>query len=49
MSNDNNSSNGPSFIGRVIGNDSFRKGIAAVIAGAIVATISEALWPTNER
>jgi len=49
MSNDNNSSTGPSFFSRVLGNDSFRKGVAAVIAGAIVATISEALWPTTER
>jgi hypothetical protein len=42
-------SSNPSFFTRVLGNDSFRKGVAAVIAGAIVATISEALWPTTER
>lgn len=47
MSSDNNSSN-PSFFNRVLGNDSFRKGVAAVIAGAIVSVISEALWPSNE-
>lgn len=38
--------NTASFFSRVIGNDSFRKGIAAVIAGAIVSVISETLWPS---
>lgn len=38
----------PSFFSRVVGNDSFRKGIAAVIAGALVSVISETLWPSSE-
>ena len=38
----------PSFIARVIGNDALRKGLAAAIAGAIVATVSEVLWPSTE-
>jgi hypothetical protein len=38
----------PSFFNRVIGNDSFRKGIAAVIAGALVSVISETLWPSSQ-
>ena len=36
-------SNTPSFFSRIIANDSFRKGVAAVIAGAIVSVISETL------
>jgi hypothetical protein len=38
----------PSFFHRIVGNDSFRKGIAAVIAGAIVSVISETLWPSSQ-
>jgi hypothetical protein len=38
----------PSFFSRVVGNDSFRKGIAAVIAGALVSVISETLWPSSQ-
>ncbi len=38
----------PSFFSRIISNDAARKGFAAVVAGLIVATISETLWPTNE-
>lgn len=45
MSNDNNT---PSFMSRVFSSDPFRKGVAAVIAGAIVSVISETLWPSNE-
>ncbi len=41
-------SNSPSFFSRVVANDSFRKGIAAVIAGAIVSVVSETLWPSSE-
>ena len=38
----------PSFFSRILTSDPVRKGVAAAIAGAIVATISEALWPSNE-
>jgi hypothetical protein len=38
----------PSFFNRVVCNDSSRKGIAAVIAGALVSVISETLWPSSE-
>lgn len=36
-----------SLLTRVITNTALRKGIAAAIAGAIVATVSEVLWPTE--
>ena len=32
---------------RVFTNTALRKGVAAAIAGAIVATVSEVLWPTE--
>jgi hypothetical protein len=38
--------NSPSFFTRIFANDSFRKGIAAAVAGAIVSVISETLWPS---
>lgn len=37
----------PSFITRIISNDAARKGIAAAVAGVIVAAISETLWPSD--
>lgn len=37
----------PSFINRLISNDSARRGVAAAVAGVIVAAISETLWPTG--
>ena len=46
MSNDNSST--PSFMSRIFANDSFRKGVAAAVAGAIVSVISETLWPSND-
>ena len=47
-----NNSNDPShatdsFFSRVLGNDALKKGIAGAIAGALVATVSEILWPTE--
>jgi hypothetical protein len=36
-----------SFFSRVVSNDALRKGFAAAIAGAIIATVSEAVWPSH--
>jgi hypothetical protein len=36
-----------SFVSRVLTNDALRKGFAAAIAGAIIATVSEAVWPSH--
>ena len=38
----------PNFFSRVLSSDPFRKGVAAALAGAIVATLSEVLWPSTE-
>ena len=38
---------GASFIKRVIASDSAKKGAAALIAGVVLAVVSEALWPSN--
>jgi len=35
-----------SFFGRVIANDSFRKGVAGAVAGALVAVVGEILFPS---
>lgn len=43
----NNISNNPSFIDRVISNDSTRKGLAAAAAGILIGVISEAIWPKS--
>jgi hypothetical protein len=37
----------PSFITRLLSNDSAQKGAAAAIAGVLVAFIQEALWPSK--
>ena len=37
----------PSFLTRLISNDAARKGLAAAVAGVIVAAISETLWPSE--
>ena len=39
--------NDPSFITRLMTNESARKGIAAAAAGIIIAAVSEALWPSS--
>jgi uncharacterized membrane protein len=36
-----------SLLTRVVTNTALRKGVAAAIAGAIVATVSEILWPSE--
>lgn len=35
-----------SFFRRVGHNDSFRKGLAAVVAGAVISVFCEAVWPS---
>jgi hypothetical protein len=40
--------NKPSLFVRILANETFRKSVAGVIAGALVATISEALWGSSE-
>ena len=35
----------PSFFARLIANDAARKGFAAAVAGVLVATVTEILWP----
>ena len=39
--------NGETFFSRVLANDALKKGVAGAIAGALVATVSELLWPTD--
>ena len=36
----------PSYLSRVIGNDSVKKGLAGAAAGLLIAVIREAIWPT---
>jgi hypothetical protein len=36
----------PSFVSRVLTNDTARKGFAGAVAGILIATILE-LWPTK--
>lgn len=38
---------GASFIKRVLGNDSTKKGAAALVAGVVLAVVTEAIWPSN--
>ncbi|MDC0743208.1 MULTISPECIES: hypothetical protein [Polyangium] len=38
---------GTSFIKRVLGNDSAKKGAAALVAGVVLAVVTEAIWPSN--
>jgi hypothetical protein len=51
MSNDKiepaNTDDSPGYLARVIGNDSAKKGLAAALAGVLVAVVSEALWPST--
>jgi len=36
-----------SFLGRVLDNDALKKGVAAAAAGALIAVVTEALWPSR--
>ncbi|MDC0749995.1 hypothetical protein [Polyangium mundeleinium] len=38
---------GASFIKRVLDNDSTKKGAAALVAGVVLAVVTEAIWPSN--
>lgn len=35
------------YFTRVLGNDALRKGVAAAAAGALIALVTEALWPSD--
>ena len=35
------------YFGRVISNDSLKKGVAAAAAGLLVACVMEAIWPSE--
>jgi hypothetical protein len=37
----------PSYLSRIISNDSVKKGLAGAAAGLLVAIVSEAIWPTK--
>ena len=37
----------PSFIDRVLKNDSARRGLATAAAGIVIAVVTEALWPST--
>jgi hypothetical protein len=49
MSHDNAEivSTAPSFINRVVSNDSFKRGIGTAVAGILVAAVVEAIWPSH--
>ncbi len=36
-----------SFVARVWRSDSTRRGLAAAAAGVLIATVSEAIWPSS--
>ena len=46
MSNDQNTE--PSFFSRVMSSETTKKGIAGVIAGLLVAVVTETLWPSTQ-
>jgi len=35
------------YLGRVVRSDSFRKGIAAAVAGTVISAFVEAVWPSS--
>ncbi|MFO0675327.1 MAG: hypothetical protein U0169_02255 [Polyangiaceae bacterium] len=37
----------PSFLSRMLANDTLRKGVAGALAGVLVAAVSETLWPSD--
>jgi hypothetical protein len=37
----------PTYLRRVAANDSVKKGVAAAVAGVLIAAISEAIWPSR--
>jgi hypothetical protein len=38
---------GVSFFKRVLSSDSTKKGAAALVAGVVLAAVTEAIWPSN--
>jgi hypothetical protein len=36
-----------SFFNRIIANDSAKKGVAAALAGVLIAVVQEAIWPSS--
>ena len=42
-----NENNTASFFSRVLSNDALKKGLAGAIAGALVAVVTESLWPSE--
>ncbi len=42
-----NENNNASFFSRVFANDALKKGLAGAIAGALVAVVTESLWPSE--
>lgn len=48
MSQNNTSTeNNNAFLTRVFDNEAMRKGLAAAAAGALIAVVTEALWPSK--
>ena len=45
--NQTNQTPAPTFVDRVMSNDSAKKGAAAAIAGLVVALVQEAIWPSK--
>lgn len=35
------------YLGRVVRSDSFRKGVAAAVAGTLIGAFVEAVWPSS--
>jgi hypothetical protein len=44
-SNETNPSN--NFLSRVVSNDATKKGLAAAVAGVVVALVCESAWPSR--
>lgn len=42
-----NDTDSASFVSRVLDNDALKKGVAAAAAGALIAFVSEFLWPSR--
>lgn len=47
FSEKNNTPEAMSLVSRIAANDALKKGIAGAIAGALVATVTEVLWPSD--
>ena len=47
MSDTNTPTNDPGFLGRLLNNDTAKKGIATAVAGVLIAAVTEIVWPSN--